>query len=62
MYLSGRDYKNFDFPELSIHPAPGVSEAIQHGVFAYFMPPVALYALLGGVMWITRQNSTEEEE
>jgi len=62
MYLAGRDYKNFDFPELSTHPAPGVSEAIQHGIFAYFVPPVALYALLGGVMWITRQNSTEEEE
>ena len=62
MYLASRDYNNFDFPELSTHPAPGVSEAIQHGIFAYFVPPVALYALLGGVMWITRENSTEEEE
>jgi formate dehydrogenase iron-sulfur subunit len=61
MYLAGKDFNKLDFPALGSGPAPGVSEAIQHGIFAYFVPPVALYALLGGVMWITRQNPTEEE-
>ncbi len=61
MYLAGKEYNNFDFPELSADPAPGISETIQHGIFAYFVPPVALYALLGGVMWITGKRSKEEE-
>lgn len=62
LYLAGQDFQNLDFPNLSNDPAPGVSEAIQHGVFAYFVPPIALYALLGGVMWITKNNSNNEEE
>jgi hypothetical protein len=62
MYLAGKEFENYDFPQLNSDPAPGVSEAIQHGIFAYFVPPVALYAVLGGVMWITRRNSTAEEE
>ncbi len=62
LYLAGQDFQNLDFPKLSNDPAPGVSEAIQHGVFAYFVPPMALYALLGGVMWITKNNSNNEEE
>jgi formate dehydrogenase iron-sulfur subunit len=62
MYLANKDFENYDFPKLANTPAPGVSEAIQHGVFAYFVPPLALYALLGGVMWITKNGSEDEEE
>jgi hypothetical protein len=62
LYLASVDFKKFGFPQLSDKPAPGVSEAIQHGIFAYFVPPAALYALLGGVMWLNRNKSTEEEE
>lgn len=62
MYLAGKDFSAFDFPKLDTSPAPGVSEAIQHGVFAYFVPPLALYAVLGGVMWITKDKSNTEEE
>jgi hypothetical protein len=51
-----------DFPKLGKDPAPGVSEAIQHGIFAYFVPPVALYALLGGVMWINKNKKKSENE
>ena len=56
LYLAGTDFQSLDFPQLEDKPAPGVSEAIQHGVFAYFVPPIALYAVLGGVMWITKNN------
>ena len=44
------------------NPAPGISESIQHGIFAYFVPPVALYALLGTVMWITKRRNGENDE
>lgn len=64
MYLAGKDFSELDFPKLTDAPAPGVSESIQHGIFAYFVPPLALYALLGGIMWVSKnkeKKSGEEE-
>ena len=58
MYLANTEFQKLDFPKLSENPAPGVSESIQHGIFAYFVPPIALYALLGGIMWVTKQKET----
>lgn len=64
MYLASTDFTKLDFPKLGTSPAPGVSESIQHGIFAYFVPPIALYALLGGIMWVTKNkdNKRGEEE
>jgi formate dehydrogenase iron-sulfur subunit len=61
MYLAGRDFSDLQFPSVGTSPAPGTTEAIQHGIFAYFVPPVALYGLLGSIMWLSkdRQNSKE---
>lgn len=59
MYLSGRDFTGLQFPKLGTNPAPGVSEAIQSGIFAYFMPPVALYAILGAMMWMAKTRKEE---
>ena len=61
MYLTGVTADKLDFPNLQQNPAPGVSESIQHGIFAYFVPPVSLYALLGGLMWITKKRSDKEQ-
>ena len=61
MYLSGIEFEKLDFPKLKNNPAPGVSESIQHGIFAYFVPPVSLYALLGGLMWITKKRNEKEQ-
>jgi len=62
LYLSGVDFKKIDFPKLDENPAPATSEAIQHGLFRYFVPPVALYTLLGGLMWLTKRKENSEEE
>jgi formate dehydrogenase iron-sulfur subunit len=62
MYLASDDFKELDFPQLGKNPAPGVSESIQHGIFAYFIPPVSLYALLGGIMWISKRRKELDEE
>lgn len=62
MYLSSVSFQKLDFPKLGNNPAPGVSEAIQHGVFAYFIPPVSLYAILGGIMWLNKKKKENEEE
>ena len=62
MYLAGEEFTNLDFPQLGKNLAPGVSESIQHGIFAYFVPPVSLYALLGGLMWIFKNRKPPESE
>jgi len=60
LYLAGTDFKNLDFPDLGTDPAPGSSEAIQHSIFKYFIPPVSLFALLGGIMWLGKNKEDEE--
>ncbi len=62
LYLGSGDLAAFAFPKLGTKPAPGVSESIQHGIFAYFVPPIALYALLGLVMWISKNREKKHEE
>ena len=62
LYLAGADFAELEFPDVGSKPMPGTSEAIQHGIFAYFIPPVLLYALLGSIMWIARKRSESESE
>jgi Fe-S-cluster-containing dehydrogenase component len=56
MYMSSTDFDYLKFPHHGDKTAPGVSESIQHGIFAYFVPPLALYAWLGGIMWISKRR------
>jgi formate dehydrogenase iron-sulfur subunit len=57
LYLAGQDLaKTKALPVLGTKPAPGVSESIQHGIFAYFVPPASLYALLAGIMWLNKKK------
>ena len=62
LYLASERFVELGFPPLNHNPAPGVSEAIQHGVFAYFVPPISVYALLGGVMWLTKKKNESEND
>ena len=62
LYLAGTDFDKLQFPKLGPNPAPGVSESIQHGIFAYFVPPVSLYALLGLLMWISKDRKGPDGE
>ncbi len=61
MYLANEDFVKLQFPKLGDKPAPGVSESIQHGIFAYFVPPASLYALLAGIMWLGKKRGESEE-
>jgi formate dehydrogenase iron-sulfur subunit len=60
--LASRDFADLDFPKTGDEPMPGTSESIQHAIFAYFVPPFALYALLGGIMWLSKNNIDSKEE
>lgn len=56
VYISAVDYQTLKLPKHGTKTAPGVSESIQHGIFAYFVPPLALYAWLGGIMWVNKRK------
>jgi Fe-S-cluster-containing dehydrogenase component len=61
MYLAAVDFQNTELPVLDSAPIPHITESIQHGVFKSFIPPLALYALLGLVMHSTNGKKDEEE-
>jgi Fe-S-cluster-containing dehydrogenase component len=64
LYLSRVPFTELGFPTLDTEPPTRVTEGIQHGVFKLFLPPIALFTLLGGVMRLFRadEDGTETEE
>jgi len=64
MYLAPKDY-TFDelgFVNLGASPPPMRTERIQHGIFKYFIPPLAWYGLLGAMMWVSRPDADGKKE
>jgi len=61
LYLAGADFTNSELPKLDSTPVPETTEKVQHGIFKSFVPPLALYALLGLIMH-SQHKSTEEDE
>jgi len=65
LYLSGLSFQAIDFPPLGYHPVPGYTEPIQHAIFKWFLPPLGLYATLGGIMWFLnarKKKTTKDAE
>lgn len=59
--------KKVAFASLGLAPfgylaPPRLTESIQHGVFKYFIPPVAIYAALGGIMAFTSKKNKKKAE
>ena len=59
LYLGPKEkpFTDLGFIELDHAPPPLRTERIQHGVFKYFVPPLAWYGLLGAVMWVARPDA-----
>ena len=57
MYLAPTDFKHTELPILDTAPIPDATETIQHGIFKSFVPPLALYGLLGLVMHSLRNGN-----
>jgi formate dehydrogenase iron-sulfur subunit len=57
LYLAGRPFAELAFPSLGPESPARLTENLQHGLFRDFIPPLALFAVLGTVMAIFR---TEE--
>ncbi|MFC2171412.1 4Fe-4S dicluster domain-containing protein [Acidobacteriota bacterium] len=58
LYLAGQPFEKLGFLPIGDCALPRLTEAIQHGIFRYGLPPVALYGALGGVMWIVNRKRT----
>lgn len=61
MYLSDLPFETIGLPKFGYHPAPGYTEPIQHAIFKWFIPPLALYGTLGGVMWLLKSRRERDE-
>ena len=62
MYLSSVPFDKIGFVDVGTKPVPRLTETLQHGVFRYFVPPISLYAFLGGMMWLGREREGSPEE
>jgi formate dehydrogenase iron-sulfur subunit len=58
MYLSGVPFERLGFIPVGDAPLPQLTEAIQHGVFKFFVPPLALYGLLAIIARLTRADDS----
>ena len=62
LYLAPKEkrFSELGFLDLDSAAPPVRTESIQHGVFKYWVPPVAWYGLLGAMMWLTGQRESQE--
>ena len=63
LYLGPKDhsFEELGLLKLDSAPPPMRTERIQHGIFKYFVPPLAWYGLLGAVMWVARPDAGEQD-
>ncbi|HOZ08381.1 MAG TPA: 4Fe-4S dicluster domain-containing protein [candidate division Zixibacteria bacterium] len=62
LYLSPTDFASTELPRLSHDPIPERTEKIQHGIFKSFVPPLALYGLLGLIMHSLRNGRSSQAD
>lgn len=62
LYIANRDFLELGFPKLGTDSPPRLTEAIQHGVFRHFIPPLALFLMLAGVMHLSNPENAKQEE
>lgn len=62
LYLTGRPHEELGLLPLPENAPPRLTESIQHGIFQYGLPPLALYGALGGIMWATNRKDNQHEE
>jgi Fe-S-cluster-containing dehydrogenase component len=60
LYLADVEFDKLGLPELGEEGVAELARSIQHGVYQGFIAPVALYAILGAVMWRNRRAAKKE--
>ena len=61
LYLSHVPFEKLGFRFQDEEAVPHVQQSVQHGVYQGFAAPVALYALLGAVMFRNRRRGESDE-
>lgn len=56
LYLSGQSMTKMDMQNFGDRPIPSYTEPVQHAVFKNFIPPISLFAFLGGLMWMFKKR------
>jgi Fe-S-cluster-containing dehydrogenase component len=62
LYLSRVPFDKIDLPALGYHPVPGFTEPVQHLLFKWFLPPLALYGVLAALMRRQQQQPEAPHE
>jgi Fe-S-cluster-containing dehydrogenase component len=62
LVLADVDFDKLGLPDLGDEPAPKLAQTVQHGIYQGAIAPVALYAVLGAVIWRNRRSSAAEPE
>ncbi len=62
LYMSEVPFEKIDFPRLGYWPVPGYTEPIQNALFKWFLPPLGLFATLGGVMWFLNNKKKKNKD
>ncbi len=57
LYLAGVDFEKLGLPPLGDEGVASLARNIQHGIYKGFVAPVALYGILGAVLWRNRRAS-----
>ena len=60
LYLASVDFQNLGLPPLTDRGSAETARMIQHGAYQGFIAPVALYAVLGAVIWRNRRAAEKE--
>ena len=60
LYLAGVDFEKLGLPDLGDDGVGVQMRAIQHGIYRGFIAPVALYGILGAVLWRNRRAAKKE--
>lgn len=60
LYLSHVEFEKLGFKFNDTKPVPELQQTVQHGIYKGFVAPLALYGLLGAVMFRNRRQGSDE--
>jgi len=61
LYVASRPMTELGLPDLPDEAPPRLTEVVQHSIFKHWIPPLALYAFLGGAMMVNREGGGDDE-
>jgi len=61
LYLADVNFQKLGLPDLGDEGVAAQARSIQHGIYKGFIAPVALYGILGAVLWRNRRSAKKED-